>query len=288
MPLIFVGWQTFQRPPQTNLEKPLFQGIAYRREFRRSPRPIMLHVVTVDLTAPGIKVLVTPGEQRSIESETNARTTSEFLQEFGVQLAVNASFFHPFREITPWDYYPHTGDRVGAVGQAISNGVEYSFPLENWSVLCISKEQRAQILSDIRCPTGTQQVVSGSHMVVKDGKAVEAPLGSADSDANYSRTAVGVDKTGTRLWMIAIDDKQWLYSEGVSLAELADIAISLGAHTALNLDGGGSTTLVTATPNGFQVLNAPVHTKIPMRERPVANHLGFYALPLAGSRHNER
>lgn len=280
IPLVWLGWLTFQRPPQTNLEQPLFQGIAYRREFRRSPRPIMLHIVTVDLTAPGIKVFVTPGEQRSIESETNARTTSEFLQEFGLQLAVNASFFHPFREVTPWDYYPYSGDRVGAVGQAISNGIEYSFPLADWSVLCISASQRAQILSQVRCPQGTMQAVAGSSILVRDGKAVAAPPGSADSDANYSRTVVAVDQTGKRLWLIAIDDKQWLYSEGVSLAEVAEIAIALGADAALNLDGGGSTTLVAATSNGFQVLNAPVHTKIPMRERPVANHLGFYALPL--------
>ncbi|HEY9729402.1 MAG TPA: hypothetical protein V6D50_23370 [Chroococcales cyanobacterium] len=43
--------------------------------------------------------------------------------------------------------------------------------------------------------------------------------------------------------------------------------------------GCGSTTLVTATPKGSTVLNSPIHTKLPMRECPVANHIGFYALP---------
>lgn len=283
MPLLLFGWSTFQRPHQVDLSRPLFQGIRYQREFRRSPRPMMLHVVTIDLTAPGIKVLVTPGEQRSIESETNARTTSEFLREFGVQLAVNASFFHPFKEVTPWDYYPASGDRVGAVGQAISNAVEYSFPVPNWPVLCISSDQRAQILSASACPQGTAQAVAGSSLVVSNGQVAVTPPGAADSDANYSRTAVAVDKSGRTLWIIAIDDKQWFYSEGMSLTELADVAIALGADTALNLDGGGSTTLVQETENEFEVLNSPVHTKIPMRERPVANHLGFYALPLPNS-----
>jgi len=282
IPLLLFGWFIFQRPPQTNLEKQLFQGIAYRRQFRSVPRPVMIHIVTIDLTTPGVRVLVTPGKQESIVSETNARTTSEFLQEFGVQLAVNASFFHPFDEVNPWDFYPYSGDRVGAVGQAISNGVEYSFPLESWPVLCISTQQLAQIVASSRCPQGTAQAVAGSSIIAQNGKVVPTQPGSADSDGNYSRTAVAVDQSGKRLWIIAVDDKQWFYSEGVTLAELAEIAIAAGADTALNLDGGGSTTLVAATRNYVQILNAPVHTKIPMRERPVANHLGFYARPLEG------
>lgn len=286
-PLLGFGWMVLQRSPQTSLERPLFQGISYRREFRRSPRPAMVHVVTIDLTAPGLKVLVTPGEQQSIESETTARTTSEFLQEFGLQLAVNASFFHPFREVTAWDYYPASGDRVGVVGQAIANGVEYSLPLAQWPVLCISAAQQAQILMAVKCPAGTMQAVAGNRVIVKNGKAIE-PIDAAN-DRPYARTAVAVNATGQRLWLIAVDAKQWRYSEGVTLAELAEMAIALGADRALNLDGGGSTTMVMATATGAQLLNSPVHTKIPMRERPVANHLGFYAKPIATpARHKER
>jgi hypothetical protein len=55
--------------------------------------------------------------------------------------------------------------------------------------------------------------------------------------------------------------------------------MELGAYKALNLDGGGSTTLVVADSGGTRSLNSPIHTRIPMRQRPVANHLGFYARP---------
>jgi hypothetical protein len=289
IPLLIFAGLTWQRPPQTNVSKRLFQGITYRRKFQSQPRPIMVHVVKIDLTAPGIRLMVTPGKQESIESETDARTTSEFLQEFKLQLAVNASFFHPFREVSPWDYYPRSGDRVGAVGQAISNGVEYSFPLASWPVLCISSQQKAQILSSTRCPPGTTQAVAGSSLIVQNGKPIKVPMGAADSDGNYSRTAVAINRSGTQLWIIAVDDKQWFYSEGVTLAELAEMAIAEGADAALNLDGGGSTTLVAATKKGFQRLNSPVHTKIPMRERSVANHLGIYARPIpTATNYNER
>ena len=52
---------------------------------------------------------------------------------------------------------------------------------------------------------------------------------------------------------------------------------SLGADYAMNLDGGGSSTMVVEGADGKpRVLNSPIDNHIPGRERPVANHLGFY------------
>lgn len=278
LPIAGFGWMVAQRPPQTSMETTLFQGIHYRREFQPLPRPIMLHIIAIDLTVPGIKALVTPGTPGSDNRELNARTASEFLREFKLQVAVNANFFYPFAEETPWNYFPHSGDRVNAVGLAISNGSQYSPGESSWAALCLTANQ-AQIVANGKCPKNTMQAVAGSAMIVADGKRSRLEPGTADSNGIYSRTAVAIDQQGKKLWLIIVDDKQWLYSEGVTLAELAEIAMRLGADAAVNLDGGGSTTLVADTPAGATVLNSPVHTKIPMRSRPVANHLGFYARP---------
>ncbi|HEY9617870.1 MAG TPA: phosphodiester glycosidase family protein, partial [Microcoleaceae cyanobacterium] len=151
MPLILYGKLSLQRPPQTTLERPLFQGIHYRREFRSTPRPIMLHILTVDLTAPGIKLLVTP-EQPGKNGATIARTTSEFLAEFKPQVAINASFFTPFSEDTPWNYYPRRGDPVTPIGRTIANGVSYSTLNLDWVALCISDRQQASIQPTGQCP----------------------------------------------------------------------------------------------------------------------------------------
>ncbi|MEX0270368.1 phosphodiester glycosidase family protein [Leptolyngbyaceae cyanobacterium UHCC 1019] len=279
LPIAEFGWMVAQRPPQSNLEKTLFEGINYRREFQPLPRPVMLHIIAIDLTAPGIKALVTPGTTASDNRELKARTSSEFLQEFKLQVAVNANFFYPFAEESPWNYFPHSGDLVNAVGLAISNGNSYSSPESGWAALCLMAD-RAQIVANGKCPKGTMQAVAGNVMVVTNGKPLISQPGTADSEEAYSRTAIAIDRTGEKLWLILVDDKQWLYSEGVTLAELAQIAIRLGADAAVNLDGGGSTTLVVDTPAGATVLNSPAHTKIPMRSRPVANHLGFYARPV--------
>lgn len=274
LPLIVYGWWCFSRPSQTNSEQKLFKGIVYKRNFNLTPRPVLIHIVTVDLSVPGVKMLVTPPQSTGKTNTTLARTTSQFLQEFKLQLAVNANYFYPFHENTPWDYYPHSGNITSVIGQAISNGKHYSKADKNWGVLCISQNKRAQILDNGNCPQNTLQAVAGSDVFIIDGKAVNSDLGK---DKPYPRVAVATNKAGNILWLIVVDGKQPLYSEGVTIAQLTSIATKLGAYKALNLDGGGSTTLVMAKNKKPRLLNAPSHTKLPMRERPVANHLGFYA-----------
>jgi hypothetical protein len=274
-PLIHYGALHFLRPSQTNQEQVLFRGIIYQRQARFTPRPIIIHIVSIDLTTPGIKPLVTPGMPPEQRVETKARTTSEFLREFKVQVAINASYFQHFAENTPWDYYPQSGDPSYPLGEVISNGHRYSQAEPGWRVLCFI-QNRAQMLDSDECPKGTTQGVAGSQILIEGGKP-KAKILQQRNDKPYPHVAVAIDQAGQKLWLIVVDGKQPLYSEGVTKKELANIAIELGADTALNFDGGGSTTLVVAKNTGLKVLNAPIHTKIPMRERPVANHLGFYA-----------
>ncbi|MBD2042711.1 phosphodiester glycosidase family protein [Microcoleus sp. FACHB-672] len=282
LPLLLYARQHLLRPVRTNLEMTLFQGITYKRQARNTPRPYMLHIVSIDLTASGIGVLVTPGNSQAGDNtldaskEIQARTTSEFVSEFKLQLAINAGYFFPFREHTPWDFYPRSGERVNVVGQAIANGSTYSGVQSGRPVLCFNSGNRAQIFDSGQCPTETVHAVAGSHIVLKRGVLSLSPE-SSRQDKPYSRVAVAIDRQGQKLWLIVIDGKQPLYSEGVTLGELSEIAQELGAFEALNLDGGGSATLVVANDSGVKVLNAPIHTKVPMRQRPVANHLGFFA-----------
>jgi exopolysaccharide biosynthesis protein len=252
----------------------MFQGVVYTRQARSTPRPLMIHIVEVDLAAPGVDFLVTPGDDTS-SLELPARTTSAFLKEFEVQVAINGSFSRPFRAgVFLWDYYPHSGDPVDVLGLAISNGDVYSDAQEGRPVLCVSAGQAQIRASD--CPTGTFQALAGERLLVKGGRSIARDV----TGKLHPRTAVGVDAQGTMIWLIVVDGRQPNYSEGVTLVELAEIAVGLGAQMALNLDGGGSSTLVTAAGRGTRTLNAPIHTRIPTRQRPVANHLGVYALPV--------
>jgi hypothetical protein len=289
LPVVIYGTRLLLRPLPTSKSATLFQGITYQRIFRRQPRPQLIHVVEIDLTEPGIQALVTPGQPQPDNTEIAARTTSQFLREFDLQLAINANFFFPFQERLPWNTYPQTGDRVTVVGQATANGYTYSELEYPWPNLCLVQDSqtqayRAQIIDPeeidqgMTCPSATQQVVAGSQPLVSDGKLVDSEeFGNAA--ALNGRVAVGTDQTGQTLWLVVVDGKQHFYSEGATFPELSEILVNLGAYDAINLDGGGSATLVISRGKGAKVLNAPIHTHIPMTERSVANHLGFYAKP---------
>ncbi|MEG4014071.1 MULTISPECIES: phosphodiester glycosidase family protein [unclassified Microcoleus] len=276
-PILIYNIPYFSRPAQTNETRSLFQGIAYRKEFRSNPRSIMIHIVSIDLKAPGIGIFVTPGTPTADLTETNARTATEFLKEFKLQLAVNANFFYPCIEEAPWDYYPRRGDRVNNVGHAISKSQAYSQPDSNFPALCFDTKNRAQIVENGNCPAGTAYGIAGDTLLVKNSKIVAQIQEENKQDQLYPRAVAAIDLTGKKLWLIVADGKQRLYSEGLKLSEITEIAMQLGADTVLNLDGGGSVTLAVASPSGAKLLNAPIQNKIPMQERPISNHLGFYA-----------
>lgn len=79
----------------------------------------------------------------------------------------------------------------------------------------------------------------------------------------HPRTAVGL-KDDALIWIV-VDGRQPGYSEGMSLDELADFLLKLGCKDALNLDGGGSSTLLLRG----KVVNRPSGGQ----ERAIANSL---------------
>jgi Phosphodiester glycosidase len=272
LPIVIPAWGYFHRPASQPLTLNLSPGATYERIIVTQPRPNIVHVAQINLTQPQLELLVTPGAIALDENELNARTTSQFLTRYQQDFAVNASFFHKFHEGAPWDYYPMVGDRVNAVGYAASNGKVYSDGhVPTWPVVCFNAQNRVQILAQPNCPKGTQQGLSGNQLILNAGQ----PSTQTEPDKAYPRTIVGTDATGQRLWLIVIDGKQPWYSEGMTIAETIPLLQKLGITTALNLDGGGSVSMVRSTPNGPQVLNAPIHNKLPMTERPIANHLGL-------------
>lgn len=261
------------RAPVSNTSQTVFEGIKYIREKRNSPRPLVIHVVKVDLRLRTIQVLVTPGDPDN-ELPLKALTTSRFARQYGVQVAINGDGFQPWRDNSILDYHPHNGDRVAPIGFAASRGVAYTAETDIEPSLFISRTNQAQFNNKIG---NLYNAISGNIMLVRAGQ-VEAGL----TDNIDPRSAVGLSKSGKELILMVVDGRQNGYSEGVSLNELARLMIEMGAYQAMNLDGGGSSTLVMAKPGGSpEVLNSPIHNNIPGRERPVGNHLGVLAVPPA-------
>lgn len=112
--------------------------------------------------------------------------------------------------------------------------------------------------------------VGGLPRIIRDGK-ISIEIDSESVPPNFSttrhpRTAIGYSRDEKTLFLVTVDGRQPNFSIGMSLPELANFMIQLGCYQALNLDGGGSTTMVI----GEKVINSPSD---PTGERAVANAL---------------
>jgi len=261
------------RPIPVPAKQKLYDGVIYRRVVRVFPRPMIAHVLEIDTKVKGIEFLVTPPDSEG-ETPLNARTTSQFLDEFDLQIAVNGDKFLPWWSNSPADYYPHVGDPVAPSGFSASKGEIYWIGNEEEvgiePTLYIN---RKNVLSFNNKPDRVHNAISGDRMIVLKGEIVP----ELDDEELEPRTAIGINRNGRFLYIVVVDGRQPFYSEGATFVELAELLIDQGAAAGMSLDGGGSSTLVIEGEDGQPlIMNSPVDSYIPGRERPVGNHLGIY------------
>ena len=270
------GYSLYERgrPAPVPMKQKLYEGLIYRRVVRLLPRPMIAHVVTIDTKKKGISFLVTPPDSET-DKPLNARTTSQFLDEFDVQLAVNGDGFSPWWSRSIADYYPHPGDPIAPFGFSASSGDVY-WNGENVGDVGIEPTlyiSRRNALSFNRKPNNVHSAISGDRMLLVKGDIVA----DLDDSEVEPRTALGINRNGRYLYLIVVDGRQPFYSEGATFSELAELLKEQGAFMGMSMDGGGSSTLVVEGEEGTpRILNTPIDHYIPGRERPVGNHLGIY------------
>lgn len=97
--------------------------------------------------------------------------------------------------------------------------------------------------------------ISGGAILVQNG---EIPKFSANIAGSNPRTAVGISKDSKTLYLITVDGRQKI-SIGMTQTELAEFLIEKNIYNALNLDGGGSTTMVAQKlgETSLSLINSP-------------------------------
>lgn len=115
-----------------------------------------------------------------------------------------------------------------------------------------------------------QTAISGGAILVKNG---EIPTFSSNISGTHPRTAIGLSKDGNSLFLITVDGRQ-KKSIGMTQTELAEFLIEKGIYTAINLDGGGSTTMVAQKlgDTALSIVNLPSSGTL----RKVTNALGVF------------
>lgn len=246
--------------------EPLFHGVDvadFTREIEGAG-PVSGKVVRIELRADGLSFVATP-DNGDRPGETDAWKTSTFLERTGCQLAINAAPFSPVRLVE--------GGEQDVAGFQVSGGGLVS-PGSSTPALVISRDNRARIVDPPFPEPGPDawNAVAGFYTVLRDGDV------TGGDGKRHPRTAVGTSRDGRWLILLVVDGRQPGFSVGATNQDLGEWLRELGAWDGLNLDGGGTTTLVVEDADGNpRILNRPIHAGIPGMERPGASHLGVRA-----------
>ena len=253
---------------------PIFQGISEATAtIQASAGTAYAYVMQINLDAPGISFTTTPltaGGSAGGSVETKSQTTAQFLQSTGAQVAINANTFNNCCSTTA-----PANETLN--GLAISNGQLVSPDVAGTADLLLSGNNQASLVAGGTANlSGVTNAIAGFGYVVQNGKNVASSASGANT-ASDPRMLVGLSQNGQYLDLVAIDSGS-SDGNGVTGSEEANVMIDLGLYNAINLDGGGSTSMVVEGANGKpDVLENPFTGA----ERYDGNNLGVYARPLA-------
>jgi hypothetical protein len=224
-----------------------FPGV---RRLHRTSTTQNINVLKVDLCAPGVSVRTTATGERQ-------RTVSSFAGLVGAQAAVNGDFF----SFTSYDTSGPSMHDGAAWGGSDGN---YVAPVQ-FGVNHVALPGH-QSTSGVE--TWAREVVSGHPSLMSAG-ARRDNNGDSLCTARHPRTALGLSADRRTLFVMVVDGRA-TGRLGVTCDELTALFTELGAADAVNLDGGGSSTMWMQGPG---VVNYPSDGS----QRVVANHLAIKA-----------
>jgi exopolysaccharide biosynthesis protein len=230
--------------------------------------PLRAWYVAADLSSPSARgSVVMSDEVDAVE------TASSLADDLGACVVVNGGFFrmdlHPARHVgllmidsvmvsrpTPsvlrqelrysvtraaLGFYNSGQADIGWASVDDSMLVEWTSPVPNRPA-----RPADSLAHDQATPWPVVDAVAGGPVLISEGRIrvtadEEVFFGSAIPKV-HPRTAVGITRAGL-LILLVVDGRQ-MESSGVDLEDLASIMLDLGAYEAMNLDGGGSSTLV--------------------------------------------
>ncbi len=243
----------------------LAPGVTYHT-LRSERGPWSIHLLQVDLLRCDLFIEVLPAGDPPPGSYGLARVSELAAGVDGVVAATNGDFFTPEGRPLGWEV-------VG--GQVLSRGRRPAFAWSRVGGPWVGTPARVGERDRVGPgPDGSEldpslSAVGGFPFLI-EGRARAGDLTGPERPVSVEqrdpRTALGFDLARGTLWMVVVDGRREGHSAGMSLLELADMFLALGAEQALNLDGGGSSVMVVGTT---PVSSPPAGEG----ERPVANAL---------------
>lgn len=209
---------------------------------------VRAQLVPTDLRPLVMEAVNRPREDNRMVLYTPDHGPTTGTNPFGVELVIEIGAAHPLPANTTAvarlvalvtsgnAAIPRTGAVISGHGQGEAALRELWAKVESGAL-------PGEALLRVDAPTGVDQSVGGTPVIVRDGRRWVPETGDGFVAGRHPRTIIGWTAEGEAL-LVTVDGRQPGYSEGMSLAEAADLMVELGAVEALNLDGGGSTTFV--------------------------------------------
>jgi len=141
----------------------------------------------------------------------------------------------------------------------LSPGTQVTFA-NTWKILNGTPAARFESARDVINGAG---LLRRRGVVLSNWLASETLQPTTFTEIRHPRTLIGIDRRGA-MWLVAIDGRQPDHSVGMTFAELLALCNRLDLVDALNLDGGGSTTMVVKG----EIVNKPSDAAGP---RPVSD-----------------
>lgn len=226
-------------------------------EYREDDTTV--YVADVQLSSP--EYLKTALAQNTYGKNVTEKT-SEIAQECGAILAIN-------------------GDYYGAQekGYVLRGGVLYrSTAAKDQEDLVIYENgafeiiEEGEVSAEVLLGKGAMQILSFGPALVIDGE-ISVAEGEEVGRAKSSNPRTAIARMEENHYLFIVADGRTEESEGLSLYQLAEFVKELGAETAYNLDGGGSSTMYFMG----EVINNPTTNGNSIKERSVSDivYIGY-------------
>lgn len=150
------------------------------------------------------------------------------------------------------------------LGLYIDDGLYYTPPSESFVDFIYYKNGKTEIrnmngydkVELSRLQSEAHWAIGTSYCLVKDGKTNTMNKEKFDhATVNNPRTMLGQKADGT--FILAVADGRSIASKGLDVYQQAQVMLDLGCINAVNLDGGGSSTMVTVENGKAKTVNKP-------------------------------
>lgn len=214
------------------------------------------------------------GAHLSFVADSHRCTVSDFATRANALAAINGSYFD-MRTGVPVCYLRIGGKELGENARAKDDTLFRKY--YQYATIRLLPNGKPRFLVPDSSRHAERQLkdsnlMTAGPMLLYKGSVVEQRMDRHFIMGRHNRTAIGLRPDGTVLLVVA-DGRSKRESEGLSIPELARVMRWLGCSDAVNLDGGGSSTMYIKEKGDSGVVNHPSDNGRfdPAGQRPVAN-----------------